>query len=199
MLEDCFKPEDRKRGQDLIADTVIASRSDTAVRAYIKSVKISLKADDVASPLIRATCSCSSSQPCKHLWAVILKLNGADFLESKNQIETEDTPATPVNQVHKERQAEFRKQAYAKQKARAKTLRAEKKQLYTPPAYPSEVEDARAYFSQNGFELEPLDSDGLLNAKKLLSRVFHPDKGGTHEETVTLNRNFEILQEYLKG
>ena len=40
--------------------------------------------------------------------------------------------------------------------------------------------------------------EALLQAKKLLSRVFHPDKGGTHEETVELNHHFAIISAYLK-
>ena len=37
----------------------------------------------------------------------------------------------------------------------------------------------------------------LKTAKKQLSRVFHPDKGGSHEEMVTLNANFDVLMEFL--
>jgi hypothetical protein len=35
-------------------------------------------------------------------------------------------------------------------------------------------------------------------AKKKLSRVFHPDKGGTTEEMVELNRNCELVLDFLR-
>jgi hypothetical protein len=42
------------------------------------------------------------------------------------------------------------------------------------------------------------DKDILAEAKRKLSRIFHPDKGGTHEESVELNQNCEILLRFIK-
>ena len=101
----------------------------------------------------------------------------------------------------KERQSLYRKTQYAKQKARAKEMRQGKK---SPKPelnflYPDPVEEAREYFAANGFILNhPLDLELLIEAKKSLSQIFHPDKGGSHEESVLLNENFEIIYSYLK-
>ena len=53
---------------------------------------------------------------------------------------------------------------------------------------------ALKYFSENGFPLGyPADQDELIKAKRILSNVFHPDKGGAHEEMLELIRNFKLL------
>jgi hypothetical protein len=66
--------------------------------------------------------------------------------------------------------------------------------------YPSNVEQARRYFQANGFEMkQPFELNEIVDAKKQLSRVFHPDKGGSHDEILELNRNFQILNDYLKS
>lgn len=67
-------------------------------------------------------------------------------------------------------------------------------------AYPKLVEKARQYFQSNGYEMkQPLELNELIEARKHLSRVFHPDKGGSHEEILELNRNFQIISDYLKS
>jgi len=209
-LSDFFKPEDRKRGEDLFNQDVvmISSASDTEVRAFVKASgqpRVSLSADDVASESFKAVCSCPAAGKgalCKHVWATLLKLEdkGSDFLESKSAIEQVST-VSPVKTEIKERQAVFQKQQYEKQKSRAKEMRREKKgQAVQQFEYPPEVEDARTYFRENGFDLiHPLEMEALNSARKILSRVFHPDKGGTHAETLVLNQHFDSIRNYLKG
>ncbi|NJM09449.1 MAG: hypothetical protein HC883_00680 [Bdellovibrionaceae bacterium] len=91
-------------------------------------------------------------------------------------------------------------QPQQRQKERAKEIRREKKQAERGPRffYPEPVQEALVYFKDNGFPLDPPELADLVNAKKILSRVFHPDKGGSHEEAITLNQNYEILLEYLE-
>ena len=43
----------------------------------------------------------------------------------------------------------------------------------------------------------PWDEEALKNAKKKLSRVFHPDIGGSHQESVDLNVNYDILIRFM--
>ncbi len=53
------------------------------------------------------------------------------------------------------------------------------------------------YFSENGFELRnSMTKENVSQAMKKLSRIFHPDKGGTHEEFTELNKNAEILTKF---
>lgn len=81
------------------------------------------------------------------------------------------------------------------------TQKPAEKKLRTPAfAYPKLIEKARQYFQSNGYEMkQPLELNELIEAKKHLSRVFHPDKGGSHEEILELNRNFQIISDYLKS
>lgn len=214
QLADHFKPEDRKRGEDLFAQDVVivSSATDTTVKALIKvsgAPRISLEADDVSSPLFNARCSCPSfakGHACKHLWATLLKLEqrDADFLSGKTRMDLSAVEARPkVNERQLER--------LVQQKERAKEMRREQKARRAPktaasppsksrPNHPEPVTEALAYFLTNGFDLAgDLTLDQALNAKRILSRVFHPDKGGTHEEAIVLNENFEILREYLNS
>lgn len=210
LLSDYFKPEERKRGEDLFQKDVvlISSASDTEVRAFVQASgkpRVSLSADDVTSESFRAQCSCPAAGKgtlCKHVWATLLKLEdkGSDFLESKSAVEVSQAPINSAKVELKERQRSFQKQRYEKQKTRAKEMRREKKGEAAPQfEYPPEVEDARTYFRDNGFDLvHPLDIEALNSARKILSRVFHPDKGGTHAETLTLNQNYDLIRNYLK-
>lgn len=210
-LADFFKPEDRKRGADLFNKdvVVISSASDTDVRAFIKATgacKVTLMAEDVVSSSFSADCSCPAAAKgmlCKHIWAVLLKLEskGYDFLESKQAVE-KVSKVTPQKAQSTVRQDDFKKLQYERQKLRNKEIRREKKQSAAAAAfsYPPDVEEARAYFAQNGFDLtHPLDLEALNAARKLLARVFHPDKGGTHAETLQLNEHFEAIRSYLKS
>lgn len=104
-------------------------------------------------------------------------------------------------QLAKERQKEFLKNQKLEKKKRkaesAASARPRYSSQYSPQyswPYSSEVEAALKFFSENGFPLDvPVDEAVLRKAKTILSRVFHPDKGGSHEEILTLNRNFDIL------
>ncbi len=129
------------------------------------------------------------------------------------------TPRPPTEaqvrsqEAFKAKQSAYRKQQYQKQKERLKERAKEGKtsasnQFAKPekraskfaapaPSYPEDVQKALDYFAENGFTFEgSLEIEALRNARKILARVFHPDKGGTHEEILALNENFDILAEY---
>jgi uncharacterized Zn finger protein len=129
------------------------------------------------------------------------------------------TPKPPTEaqirsqEAFKAKQSEYRKQQYQKQKERlkepakdgkasvggkfAKPEKRTSKFAAPTPQYPEDVQKALDYFADNGFTFEgALDIEALRNARKILARVFHPDKGGTHEEILALNENFDILAEY---
>lgn len=207
-LADSFRPEERSKGSELVRKdlVVISSASDTHVKAFVKAssaAKVTLLAEEVAGSSFSAECSCPAGRKgtlCRHIWAVLLKLETkqSDFLEGKVQIEGGE-PAAPSPAAIK--QSEYKKQQYEKQKARAKEIRREKKEAASGSqvTFPEPVQEALDYFRVNGFPLNPPDSEGLQNAKKLLARVFHPDKGGSHEEILELNANFEIVQDYLNS
>lgn len=202
-----FKPEVRKSGRAFFDEgaVVLSVTSDTGIQGYVKgtsSSKVTLKADSIADPTFYADCSCPASTKgnlCKHIWAVLLQTEKKypDFLDSKKNIEKAERAPQPES-PYKAKQAEYRKQQYEKQKVRAKEQRlAKKKSKQAPeetPSFPPAIEEALEFFHQNGFPLQdPVDAELLKEAKKKLSRVFHPDKGGTHEEAVTLNRYYDVL------
>ncbi|MBX3021582.1 MAG: SWIM zinc finger family protein [Bdellovibrionales bacterium] len=206
-LADAFRPEERNKGSALAAKDVvgISSESDTHVRAFIKgstACKVTLTAEDVASPSFTAECSCPPSRKgilCKHLWAVLLKLEGkeSDFIVGKTSVNKVDVVPSAASKMRNE----FKKQQYEKQKARAKEMRREKKKADSIPqvSFPEPVQEALRYFRGNGFPLDPPEMGELQNARRLLARVFHPDKGGTHDEIIALTDNFEVLRDYLNG
>lgn len=122
--------------------------------------------------------------------------------------------------AYKEKQKALAKEYRKQQSAKHKELRKQRKQAQasddllkealensTPrkertPAfkYPQLVEKARQYFQNNGYEMkQPIGLNELIEARKHLSRVFHPDKGGSHEEILELNKNFQIISDYLKS
>ena len=203
-LADSFRPEDRKRGADLVNKdaVIISSASDTSVKAMIRAssaCRISFTADEVTSKEFRASCTCPTSRkglPCKHMWAVLLKLEerDQDFIYDKTHIRVGTEGAKPAE----DKQKQYRKQRYQQMKERAKE-RQGKAQRTAGPTYPESVAEARAYFLQNGFSLENMDLESLNEAKKILSRVFHPDKGGSHDEILMLNENFEVIRDYIKS
>lgn len=210
-LADFFMPEDRKRGEDLFDDAAvsIASSSDTQARAYVKdsgAPRVSFAAEDIASTNIQADCTCSKAKKgrlCKHMWATLLELeaDGADFLASKSQIEKAAAQTeSAASLAAKARQAEYKQQRKDQNKARNKKIRSDRKQAKSSAAftYPDAVEAARAYFSANGFELShPLEIEALDSARRILARVFHPDKGGSHKEILMLNENHDVIAAYL--
>lgn len=212
LFENFFKPEVRKRGREDFAKglAVMSVAGDAQIQGYVKGstvAKVSFVAKDIANPTFHVDCSCPQSSRgtfCKHIWAMLLVVEQKhpDFLDSKTNIEKVSRFAD-VESPFKAKQSDFKKQQYQKQKERAKEWRQqikdkEKGKTGKSTSYPQDVVDAFRYFSENGFPLEEgLSEESLRNAKKILSRVFHPDKGGSHEETVTLNQNCAILLRFL--
>jgi hypothetical protein len=124
-------------------------------------------------------------------------------------------PATrPVTQAqldYKKKQADYRKQAYQTQKERMKERKSQlgsaaKRDRHDEGSpsklsvsLPAEVQAAVQYFDSNGFPMQPPFEEATINqAKRTLSRVFHPDRGGSHEEVVELLKHAEVLLEYSK-
>jgi len=202
--------------------------SDTEIQAYIKgstAYKVSFKSNSVESEEITVDCTCPASkkgQFCKHIWATLLKVEQShpDFLDSKQEIQkrsqsSEEPTASPKFQKNtqsearaqaqanfKAKQADYRKQQYQKQKQRLKDQKQAKKKAQTAvlPELPEEVQKALSFFSENGFPMEgALNADVIRFAKKKLSRVFHPDIGGSHQEIVELNVNYEVLMGFVEN
>jgi hypothetical protein len=214
-----FKPEVRTSGRKLYAQDKISlsSHSDTAVTAYVRVAppfKVTLTAQDISSTSFDSDCSCpvaKKSRFCKHVWGTLLCVEEKhpDFLLAKTDIQknevsfaaTEPSAKTTYQETAKQRASDYRKDQYQKQKARLK----EKKQGSKAPAnandsnsYSPEVSAAMAYFELNGFAMTAGPSKEILaDAKRTLSRVFHPDKGGSHEESVELNYHCEIISEFI--
>lgn len=206
----------------------IATGSDTAIQAYVRvspPAKVKLSADSVGSPCIVAECSCpvaQKSQFCKHVWATLLAAEERypDFLSEKREIGKPDSeareakaavnPPSPRARASAERQAEFqavtkaraaeyRKKQYQKQKARAKELKGGRREAALGSFSP-EVESALAYFKLNGFEMPSgPDEEIVREAKKVLSRVFHPDRGGTNAEVGELNHYCDVVLKAARG
>jgi uncharacterized Zn finger protein len=231
--EHFFRPEARSSGRALVSKGVVqlAQPSDTEIQAFIRisaAPKVSLKMASVESAILQAGCSCPAGKKgafCKHIWAVLLQTESTkpDFLEGKSEIEMQ-TQGETVNPAKvspqalaqaetrkaaqeslKERQNQYRKDQYQKQKSRLKELKGGAPQaaransrLGSSASAPSEVQESLQYFATNGFEMSvPYEAEAVQHAKKTLSRVFHPDKGGTHAEILELNRNADVLLEFL--
>lgn len=208
-LSEYFKPETRKAGEDLFRkDLVFLSiAADTQVQALVKSgsgARVSLKSKAISAPEIEARCCCpafAKGTLCKHIWATLLAVEKKhpDFLESKAQIAAIAVEETPATSARKAKQSEFKKAQSARLKERNKQQRQEKKSEKRATSrfqtsFPPEIQSALDYFDQNGFPLkDSLDEESIQLAKKKLSRIFHPDRGGTHDEIVTLNRHAEVL------
>jgi hypothetical protein len=219
-LGDFFKGETRSSGARLFKQEKVAlgSHSDTAVEAFVRvspPAKVVLKTPDIGSESLSASCSCSSGmkgQACKHVWAVLLATEERypDFLGAKRSLEKIEgaveaktiRPESEYQASAKLRAKEYRKEQAERQKARVKQLKQERKgreSLAERGAFPEAVEAALAYFDANGFPMPAGPADEVLaEAKKRLSRVFHPDRGGSHEEIVELNRNCEVLLRFMR-
>lgn len=206
-----FGHQERSKGAEIARKdlVLISSASDTDVRALIKgsqACRVTLCADDVAATSFSCVCTCPQSRKgdlCKHAWAVLLKLaeNKADFLEGKREaIASAVAMATPSNEARLAKQNEYKNAQKVKLKERNKQIRESKKAEKRGPSfrYPAPVQESLDYFTTNGFSFDDLDLASLQNARKLLSRVFHPDKGGTHDEVLELNAHFERLADYLR-
>lgn len=190
-------------------------------------VKVSLKSKSVSSDTVFADCNCSvgkKDQFCKHVWAALLatEAKNPDFFEEKTEIEkisssapttaaakTKPTQATTPSKAYEEKQAAYKEQQkekqslyrkiqYQKQKLRMNTLKKNKNKPPPKSEFSREVEKALNYYSENGFELrESMNIETLATAKKKLARIFHPDRGGTHEEILELNSCSDILIKHI--
>jgi len=135
------------------------------------------------------------------MWATILMLEAieSDFLACRSVIgQPEAQPESAASVAAKQRQANYKEL----QKERNKKYQRDRKNAFstevTLSAHPQEVDEALTYFSENGFELKDnLQLGALGEARKTLARVFHPDRGGTHEEILNLNENYNIVAHYL--
>lgn len=223
VLGPLFKPEVRNAGENLVAkdSVVVKQATDKQVEGYVKSgtsfAKVSFWSGSIAAESFTVDCSCSYAQKgrlCRHVWALLLKASEQfpDFFENKRALEkgsrAEATASgskktekpkyvSPKAAEYKQRQADSRKQAYQVQKARAKALKQEsrsgsKSSSKTPVS--EKVAAALKYFEANGFPIElPADAEQIQSAKRILSRVFHPDKGGTNDEMLELLRHSKVL------
>lgn len=222
-----FKPEVQKRGREdfLKGLAFVTGSSDIHIEGLVRGMpplRVTFHADSIASPIFKATCTCSTAIRggfCKHMWTLLLTVEKKhpDFLSSKTSIEKNDrrtekpkpqnrSPEAEARAAQfKEKQSQFKKQQYEKQKVWAKEMRRQKKakiqQSEEPRArerYPGDVEAALEFFTKNGFAMEDLPSAETLKlARKHLSRVFHPDRGGTHEEATALGNHYETLSRFM--
>lgn len=218
-----FKPEACHSGQRLVdKDQILLNRpSDTHVMCYVKattSYRVSLMSSHIADPCVRASCTCSQAGKgtlCKHIWAVLVLIEEQypEFLSEKIEItwgssspagdqelkQKTNARTQEFKQKMKVRQSEYRKRQSEWRKTTAKKQDLKVDKPKTNDNLPHDVEAALGYFLENGFSLrETLHLEALSVAKKKLARVFHPDRGGTHQEIVQLNENVEILTRYLK-
>ncbi|MFS4460991.1 SWIM zinc finger family protein [Bdellovibrio sp. HCB2-146] len=207
----------------------VSQLSDTEVQSYVrgsKPFKVVFKSPRVDSNLVTVECNCPQSakgQFCKHIWAALLVTakQKPDFLEGKTEIEKatvevqEKTPPSSTSKskpasasasyaekqaAFKQKQSDYRKAQYQKQKQRLKDIKNKERGIVIDDSYPVPVEAALKYFSENGFELrEQMNRVAIAAAKKQLARVFHPDLGGSHEESLELNRQAEILMKFAKS
>lgn len=224
--EHFFKPEVRAQGQRIFTSRKVSSRqlSDTEVQAFVKDTsgfKVQCKSLNVESPILNVSCSCplfQRGQLCKHIWATLLKIEEthSDILEDKKELQRVDDPQdspqktkekkaktaaqSEFEAVYKEKQKAYRKQVYEKQKQKAKALKTSRRSLPQTEEYPLPVQKALDYFSENGFPMDQsLTQESLALAKKKLSKVFHPDLGGSHDEILELNRNLNELLRFLQS
>jgi hypothetical protein len=209
MICECFKPEIQKGGEDYFRKDLVylSIAADTQVQAFVKvsnGVRVLLKSQAISSTEAEAICSCpgfSRGQLCKHIWATLLAVEKKhpDFLESKETIFAMKIEESSALKERKAKQREFKETQSARVKENNKRQRLEKKKQKqsareSDPSYPPAVQAALDYFDQNGFpRKELLNGKGIQLAKKKLSYIFHPDKGGTHEEILTLNHYSEVL------
>lgn len=163
---------------------------------------------------------------CKHMWALLLVCDEKypEFLDEKTDIEKMNSETKEENfkpkpnlqtkaweekqaalkekqkaylNKQKEAQSAYRKAQYLKQKERLKNAKKNNSDTVEELRYPSEVEKALSFFSENGIELRSALKPEIIGAaKKKLARVFHPDMGGSHEEILKLNEFSEVLLKF---
>lgn len=209
-IENYFKPEVRSRGQAEFAKELgfISNGSDTQIQGIVKStppLRVSLSSASIDSAEINVTCTCRMAGKgsfCKHIWTLLLlaETRHPDFFESKTSLAF-GMLAPSADEPYKAKQADFKKQQYEKQKKWVKEKKTEnKRKLSEVPreCYSDAVESALIFFAQNGFPMESnRDEELLKNAMKNLARIFHPDKGGSHEEAVILNTHYATLSRFI--
>ncbi|MCC6137648.1 MAG: SWIM zinc finger family protein, partial [Bdellovibrionaceae bacterium] len=216
--EHFFKPEVRNSGRALAAKELVrlGRASDTELVSYVRStsnIKVTFKSDSIDSSSISVTCTCPLGQKgqfCKHMWAVLSTIveKNPDFLFNKTELSTPSgtTIASKekpkISQAHadkqeayKLKQADYRKQQYQLQKQRLQSLKkSSKTKVPTKAEFPEAVEAALHYFTENGFPLQnSMDEESISTARKKLARIFHPDRGGSHDEIVELNQHTDVL------
>jgi hypothetical protein len=210
-----FKSSHRSHGQRLFDQekVYISSHSDQSIQASVRSTppaRMTIESD-LQESMLHLKCSCSSSMGCKHLWAVMLAIQEKhpDFFEGKTGIDfmsESDSDSTVQDtriQDSKKRASDYRKDQYQKfkQKMKEKKSAGSKKNSSSPsrlPLFSEELKNSLDYFLQNGFPMqEGPSAEVLTEAKRKLSRIFHPDKGGSHQETVELNHHCQVIQDFL--
>ena len=218
-----FKPEVRNAASLLIKKNLVYLQigSDTQIDASIRGtapVKVALRTESIEATEIFADCTCKASAKgslCKHIWAVLelASEKSPDFFEMKTDLQkATHFSASPGRRVStsqsdfQQKQADYRKQSYQTRKQRVKDRKldqaaVDRKQSIKSSAFsqslPDEVKAALTYFEKNGFLMNvPVDESTVNNAKRILSRVFHPDKGGAHEEMLELLRHAKTLNEF---
>jgi hypothetical protein len=211
-----FKAEIKASGRKLVAEDKLSLSigSDTSIQAFVQAsppVKVLFRSAGIGSPTFIADCNCpmrKKRQFCKHVWATLVAVerDHPDFLSAKTSIDkAEIDPETKSGDSYvetaKARANEYRKDQYQKQKVQAKAhKRAKRAEEDAVPSssFPAEIAASLEYFSLNGFPMPtgPVE-ETIAEAKRKLSRVFHPDKGGHHDEIVELNRNCEVLMRFL--
>ena len=219
QIENFFKSSARSAGARLYKEAKVSFSKPSAIEvtAYVKpNYRVSLKLDSIRSHKMLVDCNCPQSKKgefCKHTWAAFLAVyeKAPDFFENTKEVVKKEavvktTPAQTESQIKakaafKIKQDTYRKEQYQKQKARAKEFKNSKKKSFVEtPTFPKEVQSALDYFSQNGFSFEgSLNEDSVSFARKKLARIFHPDVGGSHAESVELNSNSQILLKYVNS
>lgn len=203
-----FKPEVVRSGQSIFdkGSVFLTQTSDVLCSARINGttpLKLGLSSPSIDHSDILANCSCSSRSLCKHLWATVLAISETypDFFLYKKTIEQEqiESPMDERKAQQKERQSDYRKLQYQKQKLWANKLK-KSKSGKDEPTYPDSILLSLKYFSENGFSFSGNPSaEEIANARKKLSRIFHPDMGGSHQETVELNDHCDALMRYFSS
>ena len=146
-----------------------------------------------------------------------MEMQNLDFLIGKTEIELmssaevtsqEQDDAAPETSSHttyqeaaKLRAKTYQKEQYQKQKLKLKENKANSKSKISLNAHHSfspETEAALEYFKQNGYPMPSGPSVEIVaEAKKKLSRFFHPDRGGSNEESAELNAHADVLMRFL--
>lgn len=199
-----FRPEYRRKGELLYTGGLVRMQqaSEANVAAFVDNkARVTLESDGMDSIQISARCSCTkfrSGHGCMHIWATLLQLekDGAEFLSNKNELEFPQRIPTAADKVREEKMeavAEKKREDGKRIRAEQKKRKQLERRAANQTTSPAEAE-ALSYFSTNGFSfILPVDPEELDHAKKILARVFHPDRGGTHEEMLELNRHTETL------